>query len=331
MKKILLFISLIAPQSVFAGAFVFAGEANGTAIITHPQGYTGTGGIINVSVCIDPTSTLTAELVAPTQNIVATWNGLTASTPNLFLGGSNNIGAGQLDWESVVLHEVGHCIGLAHPNLGSQPGVTGSNSNYTQSTDGTGNSFVFGIGADAIRGSKDDMRGDNVNLHWFNKGINNPFVASPPYDASKYSILLADLPVADSYVANADRSVAVPLGFTDSEAVMQQGSGSDEDQRKLSIDDVATIRLGMSGLDVVQGTADDYTIKLSYGGIMAGCDINILHHDIAGLAFCSAGGSSIAGGVGPHLRITTASIEVDSTRTWFYNTLNDLIFKHGFE
>lgn len=332
MKNKLLLISFFCSQSVYAGSYIFAGEANGTDIITHPQNYTGTGGVVNVSVCIDPTSVLTTELEIPVQNIVQTWNQLSSSSPNLFFAANNNIPSGQIDWESVTLHEVGHCIGLAHPNLGSRNGVSGSNTNYTNSTDGAGNSFNFGSGNDGIIGSDDDQRGDNVNLHWFNRNVNNPYVASPPYDSSNYSVLLSDLPVGDSFPANADILVGNDLGFQNSEAVMQQGSRTDEDQRRLGVDDVSTIRLGMSGIDVTEGTADDYTLNLTYGGIAAGCDINIKHHDISSFAFCSTGGAFIGGGVGTHLRITTASIEIDSSPNWFFNTqTNDLIFANGFE
>lgn len=333
MKILTLAILLILSNLTKAGGYVFAGEGNGIDVITHPIGYTGTGTQLNISVCIDPTSTETTLLETSVRNVVNSWNNLTASSPNLILGGANDIGSGDIDWESTLLHEAGHCIGLAHPNLGSRTGVSGTNTNYTLSTDGTDNSFGFGSGTDTIIGSNDDSRGDDVNLHWFNKGINNPYIASPPYDASNYSLLLADLPVGHNFAANADIAVGGTLGFANTEAVMQQGARLDEDQRRLTIDDISTIRLGMSGIDLVQGTGDDYTINLVYGGVTAGCDINILHHDISGLAFCNVGGSTISGGVGAHLRITSAQIEIDSTRSWFFNTVsnNDLIFANGFE
>ena len=333
MKISTLVILLITSNLTIAGSYIFAGEANGTDVIAHPIGYTGTGTQLNITVCIDPNSTETSILETSVRNVVNSWNNLTASSPNLIFGGANDIGAGEIDWESTLLHEAGHCIGLAHPNLGSRTGVTGTNTNYTQSTDGTDNSFAFGSGSDGIIGNSDDVRGDDVNLHWFNKGVNNPYITSPPYDSSNYSFLLADLPVGHSFVTNAELTVGGTLGFTNTEAVMQQGARLDEDQRKLTVDDVSTIRLGMSGIDLVQGTADDYTINLTYGGITAGCDINIFHHDIAGLAFCSTGGSTIPGGVGGHVRITSAQIEIDSTRSWFFNTVSssDLIFANGFE
>ena len=333
MKNNLLLLGLLCSPSTFAGSYVFAGEDNGVDGIAHPTGYNGTGGVLNLSVCIDPNSSVTTALEIPVQNIVSTWNQLSSASPNLFFDNSNNIPSGQLDWESVALHEVGHCIGLAHPNLGAQNGVSGDNTNYTNSTNGAGNSFNFNSGGDTIIGSNDDQRGDNDNLHWFNIDVNNPYVASPPYDANNYSRLLSDLPVGHSYAANADIVVGNSLGFSNSEAVMQQGTRFDESQRTLGVDDVSTLRLGMSGLDVTQGTADDYTFNLTYGGIASGCDINILHRDIASFAFCNINGNFVNGGVGTHFAITSANIEIDSSPNWFFNTTvnNDLIFANGFE
>ncbi len=335
MKKSL-FIALILVYSsqVFSGSFIFAGDANGVNIIAHPHGFSSTNtAVINVNVCIDPASSVTAPLELPTKNVINTWNNLTMVSPNIFLGGANNIPSGQLDWESTVLHEVGHCIGLAHPNLGGQTGVTGNNTDYTATTKGSNNTFAFGAGADGIIGSADDARDDDVNLHWFNKGINNPFVASPPYDSSNYSRLTGDLPVGHAFVANADRDVGASLGYSSSEAVMQQGTFGDEDQRKLAIDDAVSIRIAMSGLDETQGTADDYTIKLHYLGVSSSsnCHINIKHDtSYGGLAVCNVGGTFINAN---HIAITTANIRVGTAFNWFFNTVDtsDVIFAHGFE
>ncbi len=48
---------------------------------------------------------------------------------------------------------------------------------------------------------------------------------------------------------------------------MQQGTFTDEDQRRLNHDDVATALYGMAGLDEIAGTPDDYTLGLSYAGL----------------------------------------------------------------
>lgn len=329
MKKLIIMMLLVNTQA-WSGAFVFAGDSNGLDIIAHPTGYTGSGGELTISVCLDPTGTGNTDLVKPVKNIVRTWNGLQPYNSNLTFGGDNNVPFAQFDWESTVLHEVGHCIGLAHPNLGSQTGVTGDNTNYTNSTDGADNTFDFNDGADNIIGSDDDLRDDDQNLFWFNEALNNPFVLSPPYDASNYTKDVNDLPGGHNYPANPDRTVGADLGFADSEAVMQQGTFNDEAQRRLGIDDYATLKLAMSGLNEVQGTSDDYTIKLTYGGIASGCDINIKNDTTySGFAVCSVGGTFLNG---THVAITSAAIRTNPASNWFFNPIgNDVIFKDGFE
>ncbi len=83
-----------------AGAFVFAGEANGVDIITHPTGYTGTGVSLTVDVCIDSTSANAANMVIPVQNIVniryhraEIAGGSCARPPCSLLGGMDKKGA----------------------------------------------------------------------------------------------------------------------------------------------------------------------------------------------------------------------------------------------
>ncbi len=331
MKAIGLLFFMFCAQNSFAGAFVFAGDANGIGIITHPSGYTGSGTVLNVSVCINPASQNASQLEIPVQNIIGTFNRLQGTNGNLVNGGANNIPSGQFDWESVTLHEVGHCIGLAHPNLGSRTGVSGSNTNYTNSTEGVDTVFNFNSGTDGIIGSRDDIRGDDQNLFWFNDNVNNPFVASPPFDGSSYSREIADLPAGDQWPANPDLLVASSLGFANTEGVMQQGTRSDEDQRTLGIDDEVTLRLAMSGVDEDENTADDYTINLVYGGLATGCDINIFNDPgYTGFAVCGVGGSFVGSN---HVAITNGDIQTNPSVNWFFNDqlTYDLIFEDGFE
>jgi hypothetical protein len=330
----LVLLLILSSLDGLAGSFVFAGDANGIGVVAHPKGYLGSGGQISVEVCIDPTSSLTSELVIPVQNIVNTYNQLNGVNDNLKIFGENNIPSNSdYDWESVVLHEVGHCIGLAHPNLGAQTGVSGGNTNYTATTKGSDNLFDFGVGTDGVIGSSDDQRDDDVNLFWFNADINDPFQPTPPFDSSKYTrVLSGNLPGGHSFATNPDRTVAALLGYGDrSESVMQQATFNDEAQRMLGIDDEVTLRYAMSGVDEVAGTADDYTFVLTYGGISSGCDINIKHDPgYSGFARCGVSGFFINGS---HIRIDEANIQVDPTAvSWFFNTeSNDLIFEDGFE
>jgi hypothetical protein len=305
------------PGIACAGTFMFAGEDSPNRI-THPSGYAGTGGELNIEVCIDATAADAGDMEISIKNIVGQINGMTAATPNLFFGEQNNIPSNAIDFESLVLHELGHCTGLAHPNLGSQTGVSGSDTEYTKTGDGANDAFSFDSGADTVIGSKDDQRDDDQNLHWFRKGVNNPFLEVATPEKSNYSRNVADLPPGDDFVANAGRDVGTLLGFADTESVMQQGQYYDEDQRWLQADDVATYKMGMTGLDEIASTADDYTIKMVYGGIKvdtSNCDI-VIQSTTSGFGSCSISASSSNG---IHFRITSATFSYNSDFIWHFN------------
>lgn len=324
----------VLPGTVLAGAFIFA-DGNDPDRIAHPSNYLGNGGTVQVQVCIDPASESATEMQIPIQNAIATWNARQAVSPNLFFGANNDIPSGAIDFESVLIHELGHCIGLAHPNEATESGLSGDDRNYTKTDPGLNGVRDLNPGTDGIRGSSDDLRGDDINLHWFNTGVNNPFVASPPFDMGNYSRDLLDLPVGHTFAANADRTVGNALGFPDTEAVMQQGSFFDEDQRQLQVDDVATLGIGMSGVDETAGTADDYVPELVFGGVQSGCDITV-NMSGSSFAFCSINSGQFINGNPNHIRITTANAQFGSTGSfnWYFNQVpsgNDLIFADGFE
>jgi hypothetical protein len=310
----------LAPTPLSAGGYLFANEENGPDIITHPSGYTGTGGVLDVEVCIDSTVPDAQAMEISVRNVVTELNRMTASTPNLFFGGNNNIPAGLIDFESLALHEEGHCTGLSHVNLGAVPGVQGSDRNFTASTAGADSNYDLDASADGIIGSSDDQRGDDINLHWFEKGVNNPFLEIAAPDSITYGRDLADLPGNHAFAINADRTVAVQLGFNNTEAVMQQGQGTDEEQRLLSADDVTTFRMGMSGMDSHAGTPDDYTINMVYGGIrtdVSNCDI-VIESRTTGFGSCSVSGQFLNA---DHVRITSATVTYNSDLTWYFNTV----------
>lgn len=147
-------------QTVQAQSYIFASEDNGLDVVAHPIGYDGTGGVLNVSVGIDPTSVNYADMIISTQNVVNTWNRLESTTGNLSFGLPSNT----FDFESVLLHEVGHSLGLGHVNIGS---AGGAGSDYSISTQGVNGQFNFNPGADGIIGSSDDVRGDDPSLNYF--------------------------------------------------------------------------------------------------------------------------------------------------------------------
>jgi len=312
---IVLLAIAVGPRAARAGAYIFATEAS-PGIVAHPVGYTGSGGSLVVTVCIDPDYAIAAESEIAVRNIVTTFNALVPTTGNLLFGASNNIPSGEIDAESTLLHELGHCLGLAHPNLATESGLGEPDRNYTKSANGADDVWNLGIGADGTRGSSDDARGDDVNLHWFWTATNDPFTIAPTVDASTYSRNLADLPAGHAFAANGDRSVATLLGAPSTEAVMQQGAYSDEDQRALTHDDVATLRYATTGLDETAGTADDYTFTLSYVGLTDACHIVIAYDNVASFASCGVSGAYVNG---THVRITSGSISMSTAYSWFFN------------
>jgi len=310
-----------------AAAGVFVDETPGG--VTHPLGYMGLGTTLNITVGIDNTSANATAMEIPVQNIVNTWNDLFASTGNLVTGATNNIPAGMLDFESVALHELGHALGLGHPNVADK--VMSGESEFTNSTTGSNATFDLGVGADGIPGSSDDQRGDDINLHWFRRSNNNPFTIDSTVDSTTYSSDANDLPAGHDYPANADRSVGALLGVANTESVMQQGTLSDEAQRTLNHDDVATLRFAMSGIDEIAGTADDYSINLIYSGQVppGGADIVVdFDSSRTGFATTSFSSNTISGN---HHRITLAQIFFSDEVNWFFNphTVLLAIFVNG--
>ena len=310
-----------------AGAFLFA-DTGELDLVTHPPGYNGAGGVVTVRVCIDPASENALEMEYPVMNNIAEYNGMIPTTGNVKQGGSNNVPSGHIDFESVALHEIGHCLGMAHSNLASESGLSGSDQNYTRSTTGLDGSYDIDSGVDGIRGSSDDLRGDDENLFWFRKQNNDPFTIETVVDATTYSRDIADLPVGHNYPANPDRALSTALGYAKTEGVMQQGTYYDEAQRTLGHDDVATLRYAGSGVDEHEsgGPAgryadDNYSIVLEYGGISntSDCDVNLTFSDTAGLAFCMAGGVYVGSA---HAAVTSANIEFGNGYNWYFNSDN---------
>jgi len=315
---------LAAPRRADAYVFLFA-DPNGADIVAHPVGYSGTGAVLNVTVGINPASPHAADMVTPTQNVISTWNALVPTTGNIIGAPSSGVPSNAIDFESTALHEMGHALGLDHPNLGARSGLTTAQTDFTNALKGTNNAYDLSAGPDGVIGSADDVRGDDVNLNYFRKSNNNPFTIDSVVDKTTYSRNLADLPVGSIYSANASRDVATLLGVPNTEAVMQQGQPFGEAQRTLGHDDVAGIRYAMSGLDELAGTADDYTFQLTYAGFTTQADI-VLDFDSSqfqpgGLAFTLVNGDFVSPLDYPnHIAVTSADMYFDDAGLiWFFN------------
>lgn len=313
-----LVLTLLPADLLHAFAYIFAGESNGVDLVIHPIGYNGTGGTLTLTVGIDPSSANAANMVVSTQNVVQRFNQLVPTTGNLVFGTNNDIPASSVDFESTLLHELGHSLGLAHVNAATESGLTGADRDYTKATDGADNAFNLNAGTDGLRGSADDLRGDDVNLHWFRIATNDPFTIAPTVDATTYSRDLAELPTGDNFPTNADRNVGANLGYVNSEAVMQQGAFFDEDQRNLGHDDVAGIRFAAAGLDETAGTADDYVLTLQYAGLTTSADIVIDFDDTqTGFAVSQSGGVFLGTN---HGAIASTAIYFNTGFNWHFTT-----------
>ena len=301
-----------------AFSFIFAGESNGVDVVTHQNGYVGVGGDLTLTIGIDPTSAHADEMVTSTRNTIYVWNALSPTTGNLLLGGANDIPSGYVDFESTLLHEMGHALGLGHPNLGARTGITGTDTNFTASTDGANNVFDLAAGPDGVIGSSDDIRGDDVNLNWFRKSDNDPLAIAATVDSTTYGRDLSDLPDGHNYSANADRGVGTLLGYSNTEAVLQQGAYYDEAQRTLGHDDAAGIKYSLTGLDETAGTNDDYTLTLQYAGKTSSADIVIdFDNNKANFAATYLNGAWIGGT--DHMRITSSPIYFNTGYDWHFN------------
>ncbi|MEE2665842.1 MAG: DUF4215 domain-containing protein, partial [Myxococcota bacterium] len=313
-------LALAVAGGAHAGAFISATEGD-PDIITHPTDYTGTGGPLTVEVCIDSTSPHAAEMVLPVQNAISTYNNLTAHRSNSVFG--SNVPLGFVDFESVLLHEMGHCIGLAHSNLASESGLPVADQDYTKSADGSPNVYDLNPGADTIEASGDDVRGDDINLCWYENGANNPFfINAAVVDSTTYSRALTNLPVGDTFAASATRDNGGVYGAPFTEAVMNQGTFLGEEQRLLAADDVSALRYAQSGLDSIADTSDDYTLVLDYAGSSPSpsCDITVSFDDAeTTFAACAVTTLRIGPPSSDHERVTSAAIFMNTGFSWFFN------------
>ena len=313
----------VEPASAFT--YVTAGGNQSVDTIVHPSGYSGTGGVLRVTLGLHPDfASLEQDFEFSFQQTVSLWNRMLSMTANLEASAEVPAVGGTDIWGTLT-HEVGHALGLAHPTLGAQTGVSGQDTNYANSTAGLNGVFDLNAGADGIRGSSDDLRSDDENLNYFKKADNNPLTlpASNIIDSTTYSRNLADLPVGDTYAAISEGAVASgEFSLTDTEGMMVSGGGLVPGlvRRALTADDVAGIRYAMSGLDEIQGTADDYTVELVYVGVSSSADIVVRFDQTGGYAATGISTQLISGN---HRRITPGRIinynpNLPNGRTWYF-------------
>jgi len=273
-------------------AFTYVTSRQDARRIVHPPGYDGTGGELTVTFGLHPDfAEFEDEVAFSAEHVVAIWTSLLVSENNLEpsleiprLGGT--------DFFGTLIHEFGHTLGLAHPNLAPTGTMGRGTGKFAATTPGPNGEPDLDAGEDGIRGSADDERGDDVNAVHFRKADNDPFTLpeSGVIDSTTYSRNPEDLPAGDRSPNVSSREVAAELFSLPSTESMMVGGGSlrrGQVRRGLGADDVAGIRYAMSGLDEVQGTSDDYTLSLEYVGVSADADVILRFDKPSG--FASAG------------------------------------------
>lgn len=269
--------------------------------VTHPPSYDGSGGVISIDVCVLPGSEI---FRGPAMRAIQTWNALLATTQNcrnckVWEDSPENLTGANA--ETTILHELGHCpLGLDHPerNWDSQPDGIWELTSFTRSWGVANPPSAIDVGPDFIRGTFDDIQlapgGVPQSVHWFRIIDNNPFaIDATVIDVDTYSrSVVADLPAGHGWAANGNRRVGETLGLMDTQVVMYGRQSQEEVKTSLTADDVNMVKMAMTGKDFQAGTADDYTIQLSFVDNCNNVDVLISFTDLADpttLGFCEVG------------------------------------------
>lgn len=305
-----------------AGAYIVANETD-LDIRSHARNVSGLGGEqepIRVCIDVEVNAGLAIQAEPAVLNVIDTFNRLRSLARHTVASGADaDLPASQYDFESTLLHEMLHAHGVAHPNHADEAGLAGDAYYGTKSADGPNNAWNQNAGADGIHGSADDVRGDDVNLHWFQRNVNNPGVLPDVIDETTMARTSNQLPAGHLFAANGNRGVLAGLGYADAEAAAVQGARAGEAQRHLQHDDVATLRLARAGLDGIAGTADDYRTKLVYVGRHSNpqgeaCQIPVRFDNSTAFASTSIGSFRITPN---HWGIMSVRMRFNAAVNWF--------------
>ena len=276
-----------------AGAGVFLNTMPGR--VTHAADYQGQGGARALRVCLDPTALpISGDPLLATYNAIAEFNRTRGSSPNIASAAAAGVAADAIDYESMLLHELGHCTGLDHNVLGpSEVGCTLDGScidhptlffaNAAPGPDGVHDGLP---GLDGARGTSDDVRLDDVNRHWYRVDSNDPFAERAAEDRINH-VQSGGLPPGDLAAAAAGNFNPCNQGTAGSATWLANGALPTQDVmfpalctanvvRRLSPNDRSTLRIARAGSDGAAGTADDYRVTLVFQEQdQSGCDIQI--------------------------------------------------------
>lgn len=302
--------------------------------IVHPIGYDGTGGVIQLKVCL---AIGDEAFAGPLRRAIATWNALEPTVGNCTGTGCavweeisqlpqppTTTGVLAAHAESILLHELGHCaFGLDHPDRNWDAQATPDGFwEFTSFARSSGvrnppNGIMLGSMVD-VPGSEDNIQtappgqGDPQSVVWFRKVDNNPFaIDSTVIDIDTFGRVVSDLPPGSSWMANGNRKVGEQLGIMNTQAVMYGLAQLGEKKTRLTADDVNIVRMGMTGVDLRVGGGDDYTVQL-----IETCDGEIdIFVDVTGTQFPDSAGEceSLVDYSFPQNPITARHFSVEAT------------------
>ena len=309
-----------------AVAFTYVTAANDPEVIVHPTGYEGRGGELVLTLGLHPDfADWEDEVAFSAKHTAAVWTSLLVWEENL--GPSLEIQKlGGTDFFGTLIHEFGHTLGLAHPTLMPRGlNLPRGRGKFTTAAPGPNGKLDLEEGDDRLRGTADDERGDDINAVYFKKDDNNPYTLpeSGIIDSTTYSRSLEDLPAGDQSPNVSSREVAedvYSLSLTEGKMVSGGSLIPGQIRRGLAADDVAGIRYAMSGLDEVQGTSDDYTIRVEYVGLSDDADAIIRFDMKTGFAAVGVGTRPISGNhkaMGKN-RIINYNPNMMGNRKWYF-------------